>query len=987
MNKIKNYLKMWLIPLMLVLIIAGCEDRLGITSPPITTIPTVSSTTPVNLSTGIAFNNKLTVTFSEAMDSSTITTATFTLMQGTSFVSGTVSYTGKIATFTPSGNLAPNTLYIATITTMAKNVAGNALANNYVWSFTTGAAAAITLPTVSSTDPVNAGTGVALNQKIAATFSVAMDASTITASTFTLLQGTTSVSGFVSYSGTTAIFTPANNLAANTTYSATITTSAKDLTGNALANNYVWSFTTGAATVVTPPVVNSTDPANAASGIALNKQLTAIFSKTMDASTITTATFTLMQGTTFVSGTVSYSGTTATYIPSSNLMVNTAYTATITTGAKDLTGNALANNYVWSFTTGAAATITLPTVSLTDPVNAATGVALNQKIAATFSTVMDASTITASTFTLLQGTTSVSGFVSYSGTTAIFSPAGNLAQNTAYTAIITTGAKDLTGNALANNYVWSFTTGAAATIILPTVSSTDPVNAATGVTLNQKIAATFSKTMDASTITTATFTLMQGTTSISGFVSYSGTTAIFTPANSLAASTTYSATITIGAKDLTGNALANNYVWSFTTGAAAVVTPPVVNSTNPANAASGIVLNKQLTAIFSKTMDASTITTATFTLMQGTTFVSGTVSYSGTTATYIPSSNLMANTTYTATITTGAKDLAGNSLTANYVWSFTTINPYTVTLSSNPIAGGTTTGGGTFNLGSPISVAATPNSGYTFTNWTEDGNVVSTNATYQFTLSSNRTLVANFATVAPIVNLGAAATFGGFGGGAGLTNQGTLTIVNGDIGTTAASTLVTGFHDKDGNVYTETPLNAGTVNGTINCAPPAPGNATKFAAAQQALADATTAFNYLAGLPGGSDPGAGELGGLVLAPGTYTAAAGTFKITSGDLTLDAQNNPNAVWVFQMAKSLTVGKAGLPRNVILINGAQAKNIFWQVGSAATINGAGGGTMEGTIISYSGVTFSTAGNVTLTTLNGRALSLVASVTLVNTIVNLP
>ncbi|MDW7679531.1 MAG: ice-binding family protein, partial [bacterium] len=260
-------------------------------------------------------------------------------------------------------------------------------------------------------------------------------------------------------------------------------------------------------------------------------------------------------------------------------------------------------------------------------------------------------------------------------------------------------------------------------------------------------------------------------------------------------------------------------------------------------------------------------------------------------------------------------------------------------------------------------------------------------ATYQFTLTGNRTLVANFTSASPPIDIGAAETYGGFGGSAGMTNQGIFTLINGDIGTTAASTLITGFHDTDGNVYTETPLNIGTVNGTIYCAPPAPGTAEKFAIAQQALADATTAFNYLAGLPSGPDPGAGELGGLVLAPGTYTAAAGTFKITSGDLTLDAQNNPNAEWVFQIATSLTVGKAGQPRSIILVNGAQAKNIFWQVGSSATINGAGGGTMAGTIISYSGVTFSTAGNVTLTTLNGRALSLNASVTLVNTIINVP
>jgi hypothetical protein len=953
----------------------------------VVTPPTVSSTNPANAATGVAFNQKIAATFSEAMDASTITTATFTLMQGTSFVSGTVSYSGTTAVFAPSSNLPANTKYTATITTGAKDLASNALASSYVWSFTTGAAAVVTPPTVTSTDPANTATGVGLNQKVAATFSEGMDASTITAATFTLMQGATSVSGFVSYSGTTAIFAPASNLTANTAYTATITTGAKDLASNALASSYVWSFTTGAAAIVTPPTVTSTDPLDAATGVALNQKVAATFSEGMDASTITTATFTLKQGTTSVSGFVSYSGKTATYAPSSNLAPNTVYTATVTTGAKDLASNALASNYVWSFTTGAAVIVTPPTVTSTDPLNAATGVALNQKVAATFSEGMDASTITTATFTLMQGTTSVSGFVSYSGTTAIFAPSSNLAANTAYTATITTGAKDLASNALASNYVWSFTTGAAVIVTPPTVTSTNPLNTATGVALNQKVAATFSKTMDASTITTATFTLKQGTTSVSGFVSYSGTTAIFAPSSNLAANTVYTATVTTGAKDLASNALASNYVWSFTTGAAVIVTPPTVTSTDPLNAAIGVALNKQATATFSKTMDASTITTATFTLMQGSSFVAGTVSYSGTTATYMPANNLLPNTVYTATITTGAKDLAGNSLASNYVWSFTTVIPYTVTLSSNPAAGGAVNGSGTYNSGSSVTVTATPNSGYIFANWTENGDTVSTNVSYTFTISGNRTLVANFTPVGLIVNLGAAATFGGFGGSAGMTNQGINTVVNGDIGTTAASTLITGFHDGGGNVFTETPLNIGDVTGVINCAPPAPGTAAKFAIAQQALADATTAFNYLAGLPGGPDPGAGELGGLVLAPGTYTAASGSFKITSGDLTLDAQSNPNAVWVFQMATSLTVGQAGQPRSIILVNGAQAKNVFWQVGSAATINGAGGGTMVGTIISYSGVTFSTAGNVTLTTLNGRALSLNASVTMVNTVVNVP
>jgi hypothetical protein len=190
--------------------------------------------------------------------------------------------------------------------------------------------------------------------------------------------------------------------------------------------------------------------------------------------------------------------------------------------------------------------------------------------------------------------------------------------------------------------------------------------------------------------------------------------------------------------------------------------------------------------------------------------------------------------------------------------------------------------------------------------------------------------------------------------------------------------------------------NIGTVNGKIYTAAPPPtvacpteGTAATFAIASQARADALTAYNALVAQPGGPDPGAGNLANLVLTPGVYTAAAGTFMIQGGDLTLDARGDANAVWVFQMATTLKVGGPGaaFPQSVTLVNGAQAKNVYWQVGSQATINAAGGGTMVGTIIAQAGVAVSTAGNVAVVTLNGRALSLGASVTLVNTVVNVP
>lgn len=452
--------------------------------------------------------------------------------------------------------------------------------------------------------------------------------------------------------------------------------------------------------------------------------------------------------------------------------------------------------------------------------------------------------------------------------------------------------------------------------ICPVVESTTPLNNAVGVPLGQIITATFNEEMDPNTITSTSFTVV-GTAPVTGTVTYSGETASFTPTQPLEENTSYTAKITTQAKDEMGNALQTDYVWAFTTGMR-----PIVTTTDPLPNAIEVALNQTVTANFSMIMDPLSVNTNTFTLKQGLTTIPGTVSYSGTTASFNPTNSLVIGTIYTATITNGAKNSAGTPLANNYIWNFTTrVNP------PDPI----------------------------------------------------------------VVNLGTAAMFGAFGGNAGITNQGLNTVINnGSIGTTAASTLVTGFHDG-AVIYTETPLNVGNVTGDIYTAPPAPGTSTSFAIAQQGLQDATAAYLSIspASKPGGSDPNAGELGGLTLAPGVYKSASGTFNISNGNLTLDAQGDPNATWIFQTAAGLTVGIAGPTgaKSVIMINGGLAKNVFWYVGSAATINGAGGGTMVGTIIANSGVTFSTPGNAAQTVLNGRAISLVSSVTMVNTTINVP
>jgi len=324
-------------------------------------------------------------------------------------------------------------------------------------------------------------------------------------------------------------------------------------------------------------------------------------------------------------------------------------------------------------------------VTSSDPAAAETAVFRNTKISATFSGEMDSASLNATTFTLKQGATNVPGTVTYTPVTAVFSPISNLAADTEYTATITTGAKDSTGKALASNYEWKFTTGAVSNSSVPTVIDTVNANGAINVPLNTKAGATFSETMDPATITTTTFTLKQGATSIPGTVAYSGVNAIFSPAGNLLPNTLYTATITTGAKDLSvpGNALASNYVWSWTTGTTLDTSPPKVVTENPANLATGVTVNSVVRATFDKAMDNLTVTNLTFTLKNGVSSVSGTVTYDSLSkvATFKPASTLLPNTKYTAMVTTGAKDLAGQALAAGLVpnpWTFTTANTVVV---------------------------------------------------------------------------------------------------------------------------------------------------------------------------------------------------------------------------------------------------------------------------------------------------------------------
>jgi Ice-binding-like len=200
---------------------------------------------------------------------------------------------------------------------------------------------------------------------------------------------------------------------------------------------------------------------------------------------------------------------------------------------------------------------------------------------------------------------------------------------------------------------------------------------------------------------------------------------------------------------------------------------------------------------------------------------------------------------------------------------------------------------------------------------------------------------ATAATSAP-VPLGTAANFAVLAA-ATVTSTGPTT-VTGDLGL-SPGTSVTGFP-------------SGQVTGTVY---------TADAAALQAQNDLATAYNDAAAQPATATIPT-ELGGTTVTPGVYNSAAGTFGIT-GTVTLDAQGDPAAVFIFQAASTLITASAS---NVKLINGATAANVFWVVGSSATLGTYS--TFTGNIMALASITVTTG-----VTINGRALARTAAVTL--------
>jgi len=526
-----------------------------------------------------------------------------------------------------------------------------------------------TPPAVSSTIPANGSVGVPVNLSggITITFSKEMDASTINDQTITLADGQNSVPGLVTYTDTagvsTAVLTPSSSLNPATPYKITVDTNVKDSYGIPMAAPYICSFYTGTAPDTIPPNVVDTVPGNGDVNIKPNAPIFITLSEPVSQATIT---FTLLSsGGVDVPCTTSYSGTNAIFTPQNTLSYSTQYTATVRAGLKDLAGNEMPDDYIWNFMTETTSDTMPPSVIAMNPARGTNGVVVNIAPSVTFSELVDPATII---FTLSAGGVSVAGDMTYSGIISTFTPSIPLAYGTQYTATVGAGVKDLAGNTMPDNYSWVFTTSAAPDTTPPSVTANTPMAGAPGVAVNIAPSVTFSEPVDPATIT---FTLISSEgVAVPGTTSYSGTTAIFTPSLSLSYSAQYNASVSAGVKDLAGNAMPNGHFWSFTTGTALDMIPPYVTATTPGVGVANVAGNIAPNVTFSEPVDPATIT---FTLISADGVAAPcTMSYSGTTAIFTPSSNLKKNMLYTARVKAGVRDLAGNAMPSDYFWSFKT---------------------------------------------------------------------------------------------------------------------------------------------------------------------------------------------------------------------------------------------------------------------------------------------------------------------------
>jgi hypothetical protein len=462
------------------------------------------------------------------------------------------------------------------------------------------------------------------------------------------------------------------------------------------------TFSTSAGADTTAPSVVQLNPPNGVGAVGTNNVITVEFSEPINATTVTTSTFSVSTGGVPVNGRVKVvtgprgPNTQAIFTPDQLLGSSMTYAVAIGVGMSDTAGNALTAPFASSFGTGTAIDNFQPSLVSVSPQNGMTGVPLNTRVTIRFSEPINPLTIFSTTFNVTGGPY---GFGVPNVTTiapdllsVTLTPTQLLLPNTAYSVTVSSGngnpvVRDLAGNALLAPGVsvglGGFTTGSGlADTTGPQVILVNPADTKPSVGINSSIVLQFSEPLAAPSVTAQSITISAGGIPVAGTLTLeqNNTMVRFTLASltQLAANTVYIVTVGTSVTDLAGNPLSVPFTSTFTTGTVADTVLPTVSSMTPLSNATNVPRSTVIDLTFSEDMNPATIRI-------GSTFVGGTFSLAsgaevqGTltfplsdrrTIRYTPAFPLRAGQTYSLTLV-GIEDVAGNKI-ATFQRAFTT---------------------------------------------------------------------------------------------------------------------------------------------------------------------------------------------------------------------------------------------------------------------------------------------------------------------------
>ena len=936
----KNYKLLSTLAIASIVLLAGCKkddyvETIGV-------CPVVISTDPANAANSIPYNKVITATFNEKMNGATITGASFIVQQGTTNIAGTVTAVDATASFTPTSPLLPFTVYKGTIKTTVKDLMGNALQKDYVWTFTT--MAQITLIANPIIGGITSGGGayamgatvtVTATPNVGYVFVSWTENGTVVSPVIAAQSGNNVISGKEVSTSSSYQFTMTGNRTLTANFAVIVL---GNFAINLSSNPPAGGTTNGNGTFVENSVKTVSATANTGytftnwteGGIIVSTNSTFILpplttNRTLVANFLINSYNLTVSG---VNGTVAKNPNQTSFNYGTSVILtptpNTGYTFTSWSG--DATGNA--NPLTVNMVTDKTITANFTIAAYTLVVVSTNGVVVANPVQATYnygSTVQLTATPNAGyTFTSWSGDATGST----NPLTVTMNSNKNITAN--YTAnTYTLTVISLNGTVVKNIDLVSYINGAS--VILTSTPNTGYTftswtGDATGTSNPLTVIMNSNKTITANyTAIIPVFTL--NVTAVNGLVVKIPDLANYTSGTSVLLNATPNSGYVFSewTGDVTGSISSTTVIMNSNKNVTANFTA-IPNYTLNVTAVNGtVVKNPNLASYVS---GASVILTATPNSGYIFTGWSGDVTGSVSPVTVVMNSNKNVTANFTA-------------IASNYTLNVTAVNG---TVVKNPDLV-------SYASGASVMLTATANSGYTFTGWS--GDATGSVSPVTVVMNSNKNVTANFTiTVIPpsgpaLIDLGCAAPFAALAGST-ITSTGP-SIITGNVGLSAGTALV-GFPP-------------GIINGTQEITTPTAASA-KICLTSAFLDGQGRSLNVIS-LPG-------NLGGLTLAPGLYhnsisSGISGTGA--NGILTLDAQGNANAVWIFQLGSTLTTDPA---TSIVLAGGAQAKNIFWIVGTSATLGTTS--VFYGNILAQASITLNTGA-----VLNGRALTQVAAVSL--------